>query len=95
MLFRKSVALVVWIVLATSGVAMADGVRLHNRDSTTYELYVVHGSTAVNTSIQARTVTNICASDCTISIRGTSQTIRAQGGDSLVIHEGQLVRRER
>ncbi len=100
MLAGKMVRSVVAILAATvmllvSSVAMAASVRLHNKDRTTYKLYVKHSSSAVHTTINGRTVTNICSTACTIRLVDTGSVLQAKPGDRLVIKDGKLVRRSK
>ena len=81
------------LMLLTCANALAAAVRLHNKDTKAYKLYVKHDSSAVHTSINARAVTNICSSTCTIRLIDTGSELRAQPGDRLMIKDGKLVRR--
>ena len=93
---RSSVlSVVVVLLLVVPALATAAGVRLHNRDARSYKLYVKHAGSAVHTSINKRAVTNICTGSCTISIPETGSSIHAQPGETIVIRNGQLVRRGR
>lgn len=81
------------LVLAFTSVASAAGVRLHNQDAKTYQLYVKHRGSAVNTSIGPHTITNICSDSCTIRLKDTGTSIMAGPGDTIRIKDGRLYRK--
>ena len=75
-----------------TGTALAAGVRLHNKDSNSYRLYVKNRGSGVHTTIGANTVRQVCSSNCVIKIKSTGATFKARGGDKLIIKNGRIVR---
>ena len=88
-----SLVCVALVTFCLTGAALADGVRLYNQDASSYDLYVKHSGSAVHTSIGPRTVSNICSAACTITVKSTGATLQAQGGETILIKNGRLVRR--
>ena len=86
-------------VLATAPSAVSEhivagGVRLHNRDTKTYRLYVRHASSAVHTSIGPKTITNICSGECSIELKDSGTSIQATPGQTVLIEGGKLGRNQ-
>ncbi|MEC8025966.1 MAG: hypothetical protein VX223_18685 [Myxococcota bacterium] len=79
---------------AVSEHIVAGGVRLHNRDTKTYRLYVRHASSAVHTSIGPKTITNICSGECSIELKDSGTSIQATPGETVLIEGGRLARNQ-
>ena len=87
----KVLAILTILVLCTGSV-LAAGVRLHNKDASSYRLYVKNRGSGVHTTIGANAVRQVCSSNCIIKIKSTGATFSARGGDKLIIRNGKILR---